>query len=123
MFNDIDEIGLKLSNLKAPEHWKKDGVKDPSEEACVKAIELICDIFEKIDEFPVVIAPTVENGVYISYIRKNISLSIEIYNEDLAVACIISDGDKRKILFCKDIVGNELEEALHTYEMESQKII
>jgi len=118
-YDDIYEICDKICGIKAPEHWKEEGVEDPSEEVMEASIGLICDIFEKIEEFPEVIAPTVENGIYLRYKRDNISMVFEIYNEDLSVGCLINNDKDKEILFSEDLGSSSLEQVLYAFEMES----
>lgn len=92
----------RVMNLKAPTHWD---VEDPTNIAKNNAIK-VCDILN-ID--PIVIASTIEYGVYLRFDINNLELICECYN-DGDVGVIINQ--ERKIIYSEDIINFDFTEVL-----------
>jgi hypothetical protein len=90
----------KINSLVCPEHWIAEGSEHPNYFAKRNAI-LVCNkILQKYKLLPVVIAPTIVNGVYLKYIKDDKELIIETDNDGGIVVCIVQD---KTTLYCAEI--------------------
>jgi len=86
-----------------PSHWEVD---KPNLISKFNAYEICTNIFERFKLMPTVIAPSMEEGLYILYDyigpKGKYSLIIETYNTNDS-AIVIVDNDKKVVIYNEDI--------------------
>lgn len=112
----LDEIRHKIfEKINFPKEWEEEQIAKPNLESKTKAFEICKFLLEKHSLYPDRIAPTKEEGVFLSYNTesKNKSLIIEIYN-NLEVAAIVTNNKLRVVEYSEDIYGFQLSNAVNT---------
>lgn len=96
------EIILRTTPL--PSRWKEEGVQEPTEECIVKTLSITKLIFSTFHLQPLRIAPSIEEGLMLSYWdpAKSRSLKIEIDNS-LSVVGLINEN--KEIIKAIDITS------------------
>jgi hypothetical protein len=103
----LEKIENRLfRKLHLPSHWAENGIAPPNQPARMKAFDICKKLFESFNMVPDMIAPTVEEGVFLSYDNHvnsaDRSLVIEVYN-DLDVALLVNDNSAKSVVFSSDI--------------------
>jgi len=104
-----------FKKMYVPKHWIAEGIQKPNLASKQKALKVVENIFEKFDLIPHRIAPTIEEGVYLSYEitkeARNLTLIIEVYN-NLDIALIVSDKLNKEIIYSEDITELDFNNAI-----------
>jgi len=80
-----------LQNAVFSSRWKDDGVSEPTDSCKALAIELAMLMFNHNSILPVSIAPSIEEGVMLEYLKGEKKLLVEVYN-DGDIAGLIRNG-------------------------------
>lgn len=113
MVNDLER---KIDSITIPQKWTEEAIDQPTDE-CRKLAKLVVSklLYEK-QMTPSRIGATIEEGIFVNYIRANNKhLSIEIYN-DLRIAAIVTLN--KQILISADITNNDFSEILTIFEKQ-----
>ena len=123
-FSFYDHLQQKVfTKLFFPPHWADEGVKKPNIGAKKNAFMLCMKLYKKYNIEPDRILSTKEEGVYIVYdsvdLHGNKSMIIESYN-DGEIGLIISDNEKKEIVYNEDISEMDFENAVRIYKAKTR---
>lgn len=103
------QISLKFDNLYKSntfsKDWQIEGIEQPNIYCENRAKLIFKDIFKNHNLYPKRIAPSIEEGILLFYRNDKKELNLEVYNDQLDIAIVISDGDN--IIYSQDIEGSE----------------
>lgn len=115
--SEINTLKLGIfDNIVFPDSWGSEGVARPNVASKSRSFEICKQILLNHSLLPNKIAPTKEEGVYLSYEDKvrNKSLIIEVYN-NLEVAAVVINNQKKVIEYSEDIYGLQLVDTLKAF--------
>jgi len=78
-------------------YWTEDGAEDPTTESIVRTMRWILKVYDDLGLLPYHVSATAADGMYFHYKKDDISIEVELYNDDDAVA-IASNYKKKDIL-------------------------
>lgn len=110
----IEPIRSKIyEDLNFPSEWDEQGIARPNIASKARAFELCQLLFRQYSMLPTKVAPTKEEGMYLSFQDKGGSraLIIEIYN-NLEVAAIVANSERKIVEYSEDIYGLDLTSAV-----------
>jgi hypothetical protein len=113
---DLLAIEDRINNVKVPEQWLTDkeyyGKVVPATVECKKLTFQVCKkLYKENGLYPMLVLPTVECGIFLTYTKNNREMDVEVYN-DLGIAAVVADEEKKKILYSEDIVDMNFDECL-----------
>ena len=114
MFEDFYNRYMPFS-----QKWLDDKIQIPTRECTSKSIRIFEIMKNKYNLLPHRISPSIAEGIYLYYIPKiksKLSLSIEVYNDNLDVVALVTDGDA--VLFSEEIKDFNFDEPINLF-MES----
>lgn len=110
----LGHIDSMLSLMRFPEKWRLENISEPTSHCKDLAKETAEKLFYKAKLIPFRIAPSVEEGVMLTYYnqKNNKTLMVEVYN-DLEIAGIVNQN--KTILLSQDITNGNFEKLLDKY--------
>jgi len=84
-------LEAQLADAVFSSRWKDDGIQEPVASCKEKAVSLAMSIYDEFSILPIRLAPSVEEGVMLTFRGSGKSLLIELYNSGEAVG-LISEG-------------------------------
>lgn len=111
----IHHLESMLETSQFPSSWEIDNVNKPTTYCKKQSLKIAYMIFDKHNVIPLRIAPSVEEGILLTYFNKNKnrSLKIEIYNNKEVVGLI---NNNKTVSFCEELNSSkDFNHILKTY--------
>lgn len=100
-----------LSEAVFSARWKQEGIQEPLDGCKERAISSAMSIYDKFSILPIRVAPSIEEGVMVTYRKGDKELFLEFYNSGEAAGLI---NVRKSILTSEDIEGSDQIDSLVT---------
>jgi hypothetical protein len=92
----VKQLRAWIHSLELPQSWRSDGIAPPNYD-CKQLAEKVAEtLYKEFSLIPIRIAVSIEEGIYLKYrnFDNNRVLEIEVYNDDLDIAAILTENDE-----------------------------
>jgi hypothetical protein len=92
----VKQLKAWIHSLELPQRWRAEGIAPPNYD-CKQLAEKVAEaLYKDFSLIPLRIAVSIEEGIYLKYknFGNNKVLEIEVYNDDLDIAAILTENDE-----------------------------